>query len=582
MSEAKERRHILFVGAQQAGKTTMMCGWYHLAKRVYSAEPIKDFEQTADLLSTYDHYLKNSIVNPTVQGDITRALFSCRHQYHQFELQLTDYSGEDIVSSASKFLNGQTNADDSLTEIEKSFVEDLKRADWILLVHDPMVHDPIRVAGGPIEQLTDTLWLANALPRVMFDGELGAVSNVTVYLSRADEASSEIVAKAESNIREATSQTNLSTLPISCGNAKVWEQDGNDAPRRAFEEFFTQTMLRILGQPKQVQQIQDRDTETPRRSIWLRTIIASTVIGLIVVLMLKQPYGSKEEDRLLFLAELVELAKRAEKTIEYSQAQSLLRDLEQIELRIGSQGVRKRADLDVKVASIRSKLEAVSPPKAMDAIIGEIRRVRTLHGPNLAQFYSDLRELAASQRTNDSAWEKVARDEWELVELFSTQVIEGIDVSLADSSLKGAQWWTSYIGEDDLRLEIWIAKPGDPQPFDLYTNSLPSLGTASKGQVSSGKEYSVIWPGAAKEGSNQPDLQWKVKPDDQIWVRVFSYDMTNKALCSTLVPRSGPLGLDWFNAPQKLKASNGENALIVRVEHSLKLPASVQQAFKDE
>lgn len=577
MSEAKERRNILFVGAQQAGKTTLMCGWYHLAKRVYSAEPIEDFEQTADLLRTYDRYLSNSIVNPTVQGDITRALFSCRRQYHQFDLQLTDYSGEDIVSSASKFLDGQRNADDSLTEIEKSFVEDLKIADWILLVHDP-----IRVAKGTVEQLTDTLWLANALPRVMFDGKLGTVSNVTVYLSRADEASSEIVAKAESKIREATSRPNLSMLPISCGNAKVWEQDGNAAPRRSFEEFFTQTMLRILGQPKQVQHIQGRDTETPRKSIWLWAIVASMVIGLIFFLMLKQPYGSNEEDQSVFMTELVEIEKKAEKSIEYSQAQSLLRDLEKIELRIGSQGVKKRADLDVKLASIRSKLEAVSTPKAMDAIIDEIRRVRTLHGPNLAQFYSDLRDLAASQRTNDSAWEKVARDEWELIESFCTQVIEGVAISLADSSLKGTQWWTSYIGEDDLQLEIWIAKPGDPQPFDLYTNSLPSLGTASKGPVSSGNEYSVIWPGAVKEGSNQPDLQLKVRPDDQIWVRVFSYDMKNKTLCSTLVPRSGPLGLDWFNAAQKLKASNGENTLIVRVEHSLKMPTSVQEAFKDE
>lgn len=576
MDEMKERRHILFVGAQQAGKTTMMCGWYHLAKDVYNAEPIEEFEQTADLLRTYHRYLNNSIVNPTVQGDITRALFNCRRQYHQFDLQLTDYSGEDIVSGANKFLHGQTNADNCLTELEKSFVEDLKRADWIVLVHDP-----IRVAEGTVEQLTDTLWLANALPRVMFDGELGTVSNVTVYLSRADEASSEIVAKAESNIREATSRSNLSMLPIKCGNAKVWERDANGDSCRSFEEFFAQTMLKVLEQPKQIHAGKASDTEHSQKSIWLSAIIATLVIGLIVYLMFGYPYERGGENTSSLATELVAIEKKAEKSIDHSQAQNLLQDLKQIELRIGSQDLKNRADLDNKILSIRTKLESVSAPKAMNAIIDEIRRVRILHGPNLAKFYSDLRELAKSQSRNDSAWDKASRDEWELIESFCTQVMDGVAISLADSSFKGPQWWTSYVGEDDLQLEIWIAKPGDPQPFDLYTSSHPSLGTAYKGSVASGKEYSVIWPGAVSERSSQSGLQLKVRPDDQIWVRVFSYDMTNKTLCSSLVSRSGPLGLDWFNVPQKLKATSGESTLIVRTENALQIPGSIQKAFKD-
>ncbi|TWT80656.1 hypothetical protein CA13_21010 [Planctomycetes bacterium CA13] len=573
MSEDCEIRRIMFVGAQQAGKTTMMCGWFHLAKSVYAADPIMEYEQTAQLLETYQRYIDAAVVDPTNRGEVTRSRFHCQHQHHKFDLELIDYSGEDISSSASKFLHSADG--ESLNPLEAGFVSDLENADWIIMVHDPQ-----SIAEGTAAQVVDSLWLAKVLPRLLFAGGDGTIANATIYLSRGDQASQDVIDQAESSLREAIQSSNLATLPIKCGNAKVWEQKEQAAPERHFAQFFAQTMLSVLNRPGAVV-LPKLKQQRVGRWAYVFAVVAAILFASIWM-YLEKPTPQDDPKWQGLIAELDNLEDGANNSIDYTKAQKLVVELDRVESRFKTDFPSiDSPEVSGRIEDLRADLNAIEKPSGSEKIASAIVELRKLHGPNLTAFYVGLAELAKKERMNDVAWQKDARDEWEVIEKFCEQVSGGVPVQLAHSSFKGPYWWTSTIGEDDLKLEIWLAEPGDPQPFDADTDELASLGTDIKGSVQSGDEYSVRWAGAVAEQSSEKNLVVNIKFDTQVWVRLYSYDFDNETLEFVKVPRDGPLGLDWFDRSQSVRVSDDAYNLIVRISTELKVPAAIQEAFKN-
>jgi hypothetical protein len=338
MNPPTQRLRILFVGAQQAGKSTMMCGWYHLAKEVFAASPDKSFEQNADFIRSYDRYVSESVMDPNVQGVVTRALFQCQHKFRKFELELIDYSGEDILSVSSKFLHGRPGPDGQLTDFEQEFVSDLRKASWIV-----MVHDPTRVAEGTVEQTLDTLWLATALPSIIFGGQNGVITNLTVYLSKADTAEPATITKAQTNVRQALKPSGHGKIPIRCANAKVWEGPRKSKHLKAFEDLFTQTMLKVLNASVPPPPL----PSTSKLKTW-QIFLAFPVAILLGLAILAWPNKSGATANGLDLnGEIQEIKNKCDQSIDYSMAQSFLKELQHIQERVEKEGSRDRAQLIV-------------------------------------------------------------------------------------------------------------------------------------------------------------------------------------------------------------------------------------------
>ncbi|MBX3421753.1 MAG: hypothetical protein KF752_09385 [Pirellulaceae bacterium] len=572
MSEESEIRRVMFVGAEQAGKTTMMCGWLHLAKEVYNADPVLKYEQTAQLLETYDHYISATVVNPTNPGEVTRARFHCQQQHHKFDLELIDYSGEDISTSASKFLHQGTSQ--SLNSLERGFVDDLENADWIILVHDSE-----RIVNGTVAELVSSLWLAKVMPRLLFAGGDGAIANATIYLSRGDRIGQEDIDRAVDSVRAVIQTSNLAALPIKCGSAKVWEQKGQSASERRFVQLFTETMLSVLNRPAGVV---ISKSHAPGYGRW-PFIFACMAIVFVSIWIFSQWQPRPVDPNLQqLLAELDSLENDAAKSPDHAKAQEIVAQLNQLESKLRTVfSSQYGPELSARIVDLRSDLDKVKKPLGTEKIADAIVVLRKLHGPNLKGFYAGLAELAEKERMNDLEWQKDARDEWGVIKKFCEQIRGGIPVGLVSSSFKGPYWWTSTIGSDELKLEVWVAEPGDPQPFDTYTDELASLGTEIKGSVQSGNEYSVRWPGAVAEQSSLTSLLVNLDFDTQVWVRLYTYDFTNKTLAFVKVPREGTLGLDWFNRSQAIRINDKNYALFVRINVDLNVPAAIEEAFKD-
>ncbi|MEZ6044258.1 MAG: hypothetical protein R3C11_01460 [Planctomycetaceae bacterium] len=456
MTTTSEKKTILFIGAQQAGKTTLMCGWYHLARQAYNATPVQEFGQTVDLLETYQRYQDVTVVDPTSRGEVTRAQFQCEHKHQKFLLELIDYAGEDLICSASKFLHGAID-ESPHSELEQGFLADVTRADWII-----MVHDPIAISDGTAAQLIDALWLSKVLPRILFDGQPGDVSNATLYLSRGDSISPELVANAVKSLKDCLKKNSLADLEIRCGDARVWNDTMDRKPQREFQQLFTQTMLTILDQSgSEITRIRSQATEKNSTKWWWILAIAMVLVVILGVLSQEDKSNASANAVEEIHLELDQIEDESKGNITDTKAQELLSTLESLEMRVANEvPVDSEYNEEFKevVSVLRSVLSSIDPPRSPDSNNGiayEIGELIKVHGPNLRAFYDDLAKTAEFAHSDDNTWDQASRKRWTQILQFCETVKDGVDIELDHSSFKGPQWWTGYIGSSYLRMEIW-------------------------------------------------------------------------------------------------------------------------------
>ncbi len=561
MKLSEESYKIVFLGAPRAGKSTLMAAWYHLAKTVYRAEPDATFAETRDFVEMYENWRSGEQVSKTELGDKVNARFDCMKGNRKFHLELSDYSGEDMLN----FVNDQaTNLDrETNSDIETSLKSAIEGADW--LIH---VCDPERLAKGSAQDQNNALYFAKLLPKVL--GERPTLAQTTSsYFSRADELSLEITDKAEKMMEESA---DLEYLGRSCQASSVISRPTDETDQEMsveLQSFFNQTMTDLLAGV----------AAKPKKSI--KSTLPLVIAAILIIGFLYwwptssgiDPWAAQQKQFNDLKSEAVDAS--------WEQGQQLLAELDAWKNKNTVEHPEQLSDLQQDFDELVNSLSSIPKLKGKDEITQAVINVLQQTGGNLPKFYEELGSDAAEYKTG-TVWDNDAKKLWSEVANFCTKLNGKTEISLISSWVEGPQWWTSVWGFSDLKAEIWRAPIGASCPFDKDTNGdnnpLRIFETDWNKPVASGggTNHQVMWT-----KWNQSNIS--IDLTDQLWLRVMECEGKNETWIQQKIIRKGPLGLAWFDGGSKRKtAIDNESQFYITIRAApqpLTVPDPIIKAF---
>lgn len=558
---SEEIYKIVFLGAPRAGKSTLMAAWYHLTKAVYQAQPVNQFAETHDFVGIYESWLSGEQVQKTEFGDKIDARFVCKKSKRKFLLELSDYSGEDMLELVNSDLELEEKS-----AIESSLQSAIEDADW--LIH---VCDPERLAKGSAQDQNNALYFAKLLPKVL--GERSTLAQTTSsYFSRADELSPEITDKAQKLMEESPDLEYLGDPCLASSVIPRGDDETNQEISVELQSFFNQTMTDLLAgvvaKPKKLKQINEFK--------WIFVFLGTLMIGFIW-----WSQGSSEID--LWSAEQTQFEEIKKDAVgaTYKEGKDIAERLEKWETKNAKEFSEQLSSLDQEIEALKKSLSSIAKPKGADDITQVVIQALEQSGGVRSDFYKSVGELAKKHRTGDD-WEVKAQTTWGEIEKFCTEINAGIEMKNVSGWVQGPQWWTSAWGFSDLQAEIWAVKIGDPCPFGLKTDGekndarIKWAGPKKPIKVDESKDHSVNWSTSFWEGES-----YAIGLDDQLWLRILETEGANETWIKHLIVRTGPLGLDWFNKVQSGMDINRKYSYEFRVSSEFpSIPEPITQAFK--
>lgn len=561
---------IVFLGAPQAGKSTLMAAWYHLAKEGHQAELAESFTPNKEFQKIYEQW-KNGALNPTSPGEKISALIDGQFQGKGFALELKDFSGEDLVKN---FANEATGDGKELS-FDQEIVSEIQSAYWIV-----QVCDPCKIADGSQQDQFKALFFAKRLPEVL--GHDASLQHVTTYLSHGDQASESLLEAAKKELALADSKGYLVENRILVGDA-LFKPSGADSKGRdvdpKIQTLFNQTMATLLS--GEIGSASGRQVYGGAAAIGKR--LTGVLLGLVATgLIAWSIWGSTQTPSKWNRAyeTFLELKKDSAEIVSFSAAQNQLKKVTDWESEAKADFSTELSEVRGEVESVKAQLEAVPAPLGTEKIDSEVKNLLAKHGEsNLRSFYRDVKELARKEKADANRWETTARNMWSEIETFCSQVDSGISIRLGNCSFSGNQWWTTAFGSDDLKLEIWQAQKGDPRPFDKDTDLLSPMSTGWVNPVwdKDIEKYSCSFGAASAEDG---EAATSIDLDTQLWLRVVESNGGNETLIDAVIPRVGPLGLNWFGTLHSDPEYNSQYT--IRIQNDVTVPAPIVNAFLHE
>jgi len=541
--------HVLFIGAQQSGKSSLTAAWYDIASRTYTLVPDPEDDGTEYVLNLVARVRGGDPPIPNTGGPGFRAQFNVqRNNKDRFRLILTDYPGETVRAA----LDG--DVDVSREQHRDRILEDIEQADRIIFVFHPdeLTGHRRKDSGEPSRRQHENLLVLKKFASI--DGSRH-VKRTWCYISHADVTPDDRMADARNAVRLALHDIGLDVDDdrIVCGmsvraakNNRFTFPKSGPAVRLVNDAMTTFETYGTSGS----------DTPRPKISRWIRrhpyrtTAITLTLIFILIVIV----FGYMEAQTRAQWTTLVKEFERlgAETTPTHDRAQALITDLDRWVLdaqsnfdRFFDENIRDRTE------RLRERLAAVEPPPpppGLAELRGEITNLLERHGNNLTGFYKDLRDVA-SDAAVDRQWNQEARREWKNAETFATHMLDGVYLVIDDAWLVTPRFWTRATGRGQgLRLEIWINRPGAPRPFDANTSDGAAIQSSVVDRVQGQKgNFTYRWSGPVS--SRTP-----YRIDDTLYLRVFhltSWYKWNAQLAYARVLQGGPDGLSLLSRSMK-------------------------------
>ncbi|MGL5095923.1 MAG: hypothetical protein ACRDD1_10055, partial [Planctomycetia bacterium] len=257
---------VVFLGSPQAGKSTLLCAWYHVLRQTCNLAPaLGDVAAMQFLRDRWERLERDGVVDPTPPKQVLRAQFVGVHFTHRFLLTLCDYAGEDVLRNLDAHRAGKA--------CEEAVVDDVLNSDWIVLVHDP----GRLAAGSPADQLDD-LWLTKLLPLL----GPGLLQRTTVYLSRADRTPADRLDRAAALI-ESSLPSGADRPTVERGSSVVEREDGRVRLPKSDDPYSPHSFVnRIVSTLLTSHSRRDRRGPRTKANVGLWAMVALTVATLAV------------------------------------------------------------------------------------------------------------------------------------------------------------------------------------------------------------------------------------------------------------------------------------------------------------
>lgn len=545
---ANSAHHVLFIGARQSGKSSLTAAWYHIASRTYELKPDPKDDGADYIINLVNRVCQGQPPIPTPGGPGFHAVFEVlRREKHRFTLALTDYPGETVRAA----LDG--DIDEGREQHRGRVMEDIEEADRIIFVFHPdelIGHDRSEFGDPQARQHENLLILKK------FASMNGShhVQRTWCYISHADVTPEDRLTEARNTVRSAIRDLGLELDDdrIICGASLIAATDRVGFPESGPVVQVVNNAMTTFetygenGPGGTGAGIASRLTRSARR----HPIRALVIVAILAVLVLGGLLGVREAQVRSQWATLLDELQRieAENSPNHEKAQVLLGDLrrwaddaESGFSRFFDANVQQRADL------VKARLEAVPrppPAQGLSKIVTELTELHGRHGDNLPGFYRALRSRAGDAST-DRRWTPEARREWQELERFAGNMVDGVLLVLDDAWLVTPRFWTRLTGRGKgLRIEIWVTGAGTPKPFDKDTNTGAAIETTVVDRVQ-GTDGNLTYRWSGPISHNTP-----YRIGDTLYLRVFhltSWYKWNSELAHTEAERRGPDGLGWFN-----------------------------------
>jgi len=584
MSDSEKQiieRNLVLIGAQRAGKSSLMAAWYEFLSQFPSLEMGEVSEagvfDVARIKSIWKQIKEEHIpASPTEQGLVRANHVEFDYQGRSYAFNFIDLSGE----TATKAFTGELGD----PEIEKEVISTCRNADQLYLVIS--LED---YAKQNRNQLADLLsFFDQVIRRPDFHTLLK--HGFCVYLSHPEKLSDSDREQFLEEIRGRfkNARPNLSSDIFSVCSSVIEERpgevrfsEGEDAhsPMRMFHHTFAD--LTAISHPDKVDQafvLIGKLFSSKTGRLWFFGLTFLLVISVVGV----STWISNQKEEAWSQQELA-FNQIKESSITEETVAKLRAELSRWDLKARQDFHERyqRDEYDLKVSELESKLTvAETDVRTPDDLEDELQEIVDTHKLNYRRLYPAIIKVANEAIANPRRWDTASMEVWGNVKTFIQALQQGVYLEIKRPS------FVTNINEDFI-LEFHVYERGETDPWGkdaTPSDKIDGIAFKEESQIKQKKgQYRLAWSDTGRS-------RVLFRPEtDQMVVRfmeetLFGYEEAFKVSVSP----HGVHGLAWFDKEHKDKSNDSEGwfrynfkdySLLDSNEETLKIPDVLEEAY---